>query len=839
MRGIIGRVGVVLLPVALGLQGGPAPGAELDGLIGQAVAARLSVAQRSQIRYWSLALGHQNPAVRQEAAESLAGLNGAVLALPELISAIQGKDDALSQQVSGVLAWIGEPAAPALHELLDHPRAEVRLAAASALLQIKALKDDAIRRKSPSFVAAEAAYAEILATAQGDLWQQAAAGVPRVWRADLGPAVPALLERLERGDMTESRQAAAALGYIGEPAAAALILALDHNSHTVQLWSLDAIEAVATWQDDRNERVKRPLLQAVARKLGSDDRDVMLRAAIVAARLDLDFPRTAPEFEKALPRLIESAGDEERVLVAAVVLGSMGTRAEAAVPMLGKMLLRPATNEAQRLARHFTAAALARIGGPAVPHMLAALEHDDPAVCGAAMEAIAKEFPDLQAAVPKLIDSLASPDRGIRADASRALSRMKPQDTQWTPRLVEALALEEEQRRGAAYALARYGDVVQPLLLAIIRDPSDPQAEGAVVALGAMQPSAAPHLIELLGSEDRAQSNLARRAILASGEAAVPHLVAALEQKNPRIRWMSCGILGDLRREALPAVPALFAELDDPDRNVRVAAAQALTFIAPELARQRPELRGVAGSLADSLDDPERLPWLRLTETLAAIGRNAAPATGALIRALDDPYDGYLAQMALQSIGPEAVPDLIAEFRTAGTEQRVRLADVLGGMRSDAADAVPMLVEAFQTAGGEVRLAAARALARIGVPDRELLPDVIETLSTDRSKWLSSSVDALGELAASHAEAAVALAAMLEHPDIHLRIRVADALGAAGNGPDPVVAALRSAARGPVPELRQHAAIALQRVAPEQAFEILDEPTRAPYPLRHSLWKDR
>src|SRR5262245_50105329 len=67
------------------------------------------------------------------------------------------------------------------------------------------------------------------------------------------------------------------------------------------------------------------------------------------------------------------------------------------------------------------------------------------------------------------------------------------------------------------------------------------------------------------------------------GSAAVPVLVELLNTSGDweadQIRWKAAELLGQLGRDARPALPALLAALDDPDAHVRSVATGALALI--------------------------------------------------------------------------------------------------------------------------------------------------------------------------------------------------------------------------------------------------------------------
>jgi HEAT repeat protein len=101
--------------------------------------------------------------------------------------------------------------------------------------------------------------------------------------------------------------------------------------------------------------------------------------------------------------------------------------------------------------------------------------------------------------------------------------------------------------------------------------------------------------------------------------------------------------------EAVDALPALVEALNDPDENVRLMVADAVCAIADDPGRGLDVLIQLLG---------HENPALRncAAHGISDLGRKAAPATGALIEAANDPdiWVRLTAIRALGLIGPEA-----------------------------------------------------------------------------------------------------------------------------------------------------------------------------------------
>src|SRR5205085_171038 len=134
------------------------------------------------------------------------------------------------------------------------------------------------------------------------------------------------------------------------------------------------------------------------------------------------------------------------------------------------------------------------------------------------------------------------------------------------------------RRQAAGEVLVRHGGpaVLVPHLGA---GPWNVRQSAADVLAGLGEPGAEA-LVGCLG--DRERRRLAEPALVRMGPAALPALEAALENPDAQVRGAAAGVLGDLGPAAAPAVPALAKRLAAPDhKEMRQAAAVALGQIGP------------------------------------------------------------------------------------------------------------------------------------------------------------------------------------------------------------------------------------------------------------------
>jgi HEAT repeat protein len=161
-------------------------------------------------------------------------------------------------------------------------------------------------------------------------------------------------------------------------------------------------------------------------------------------------------------------------------------------------------------------------------------------------------------AIPALVRALCDMNRFVRWAAARTLGHLAPREADMVvPGLVALLKdPDTDVRVAAAVALERFG----------------PAARGAVSALG-----------QAAGQGDSEVRIAAIKALMAIGREAapaVPEIARGLEQDNNiRLRKQAADALGQFGPLAESAIPELLKALEDPEADVRRAAAAALLKI--------------------------------------------------------------------------------------------------------------------------------------------------------------------------------------------------------------------------------------------------------------------
>ena len=234
---------------------------------------------------------------------------------------------------------------------------------------------------------------------------------------------------------------------------------------------------------------------------------------------------------------------------------------------------------------------LGKIGKPAIPALIEALQDQNLLVRRSASQVLAKIG---HPAIPDLAKALNNPDAGVRSSAAYALDRIGAEAKDAVQDLVPLLKDSDVGvRRDAAYALGRIGAEAKtavPQLVPLLTN-SDlgvrRTATYALEGIGAEAKAAVPQLIALL--KEDSDANVRRNAAYALGNIgaeakdAVPQLILLLKDSNVNVRRSAASALERIGAETKIVVPQLIDLLKDSDTNVRSSAADILVSIALSL----------------------------------------------------------------------------------------------------------------------------------------------------------------------------------------------------------------------------------------------------------------
>jgi HEAT repeat protein len=600
-----------------------------------------------------------------------------------LLDALKSDDPGLRLGAAKAFGFMGPKApeaVPGLIESLGHSDAEVRAEAADALASIgKAALAPLISSLGWPDPKARAGSARAL----GAMGSAAAdAGQALLTKAGDDPDLAVRAEALV---------AAVKVRVAPQSIIPALIAATKATEPELQRAALDALLLM---------RPPDPAITALQALLG--DSNYAPRAARMLGRLGRAARGTVP----ALLALADKAPAAESTYVEAIV--SIGGAAVPAV--LAEVAKIP---PASLTADHWTLKILGSIGGATLPEVQKALESKNASVRVAALHTLARLGSDARSAGERVAQLAQDADASVRAAALPALVAIDPKVPQVFEPLETGLADKAPAARlAAASAAGTLGAKARPLaskVATLLGDPSHDVQIGAARALGEIGgsgewtaqllaklddakvrlavieslaklqvPGAGAKLAALYPNVDRQTRLAILGAVGGTGDAALPILRSAAEDKDPELR--AAGLRATAKNGPMieTFIPALITALEDPERVIRVAAADAVLELAPKASEQfEPVIEPLAKLAASEserelaidalrtirtrnleviarvLESPVVEARLWAIERLGRMGRQAQPARDKLEKLLADEND-YLrraSRRALQQIG--------------------------------------------------------------------------------------------------------------------------------------------------------------------------------------------
>lgn len=200
-------------------------------------------------------------------------------------------------------------------------------------------------------------------------------------------------------------------------------------------------------------------------------------------------------------------------------------------------------------------------------------------------------------------------------------------------------------------------------------------------------------------------------------------------------------------------IPALVEKMGDADETARLQAAYALAAVG----------QAALPALVDALQEQAAASAERLWEKMPGNPRGSNPPA-------------CPAAHALATIGPPAVPRLIALLGHAHWGVRTLAADTLGNIGLPAQGAVPALIPLLQDSHARVRRHAAESLGRMGAAACAAVPALIDHIRDPDVHVRHNAVLALSEIGQPANEAIPPLLETLEDEDRYVRYFAAVAL---------------------------------------------------------------
>lgn len=547
------------------------------------------------------------------------------------------------------------------------------LSGSDAKAQLQAAND--LIDLGPKAKAAVPALIEALAGGSPELQWHASMALSAIGPA-AKEAVPALTKALKSRDPMVRGHAANALQQIGDssqPVVEGLAHLLDDSDHNVRRAAIDALVGI---------RPAPNVLLPILRKAMEDadmDPSVIVPALAVFAEMG----------DAGVPPLMEALKNDKTCYWACIALGSMGSKAKAAVPDLAHLTthkdpalrmqavialgeigpdarsavpaLVKALSDEQNSVRYGAAYALGRLGAKeATPELMKQTSSPDSFLKMIAVWAVAKVNPDdkeaVQRAVTVLTESLKGSDPRVRAAAARGLFELN------APRELVAEALGDMMadkdpvvQANVAEALASLGEKAVPRLIkALQNDDLQPLAVAVINRLGPKAKDAVPALIDELkdpNPEYRREVEFALATIGPDAKAAVPALVKELNDDDVRVRRTACYALGKIGPAAIDAIPDLQKGLSSDDKLLKLASVWAILRIkVGDQVIEKMAIQPLTKALEESDRDLVKIEAARALGDIGPMASEAIPALEKLTGESESPDVRKAAAEAIKKI---------------------------------------------------------------------------------------------------------------------------------------------------------------------------------------------
>ncbi len=523
-----------------------------------------------------------------------------------------------------------------------------------------------------------------------------------------------------------------------------------------------------------------PAVSALAAALADDNAGVRWRAARALAEI-------GPGAASALPTLVATLKDQEPLVRANAVraLGEIGEASKPVVPAIAPLLA-----DADAAVRRATVMAFREIKpdrSVSLPLIANVLESADPSTRTLILSSLAEQG---EYAVPALKEALQNPK--AQYWACLVVGEIGPAAKDTVPQLLEVVKSPEvEVRHEALMALAAIGDTSAETLNAANAALADPETSVKYAAAfvlgkaGAASRQATPRLIELARSPD------------------------------PFLRTIAAWSIGKANRDdatTFPkAVALLLTALKDQDKDVRMAAVEALEDLEPDASLVLP-------AFMEAFKDKDPVILSNIADALVQIGE---PAVEPLRAAVKSPDTRRLAVNVLGRIGPSAklaIPELVEAMRgETNKDARREIFIAMLNIGSAPPSLVPDFMKDLQSDDIQLRAGATYALGLIGPAAKEALPEIRKNLTSRDPKLRLVTVWALVHISPEDQALVLAvkpvLVAGLRHEEPMVRYEAVQTIAMLGAAMQDVVPRLKEVAESDESaEVRQAAAKAVEKL---------------------------
>jgi HEAT repeat protein len=400
---------------------------------------------------------------------------------------------------------------------------------------------------------------------------------------DAVAAIPALLQALKDPAQEVAEQAGTSLMHLGRESEAAVPL-------LVRAWLTEEDDHVLGELDGNMEEMAYAGVVPALAALANDPDEKLRLRAVEKFGLFTDGRHFPEETVAAVPALVGFLNDSSSRVraAAATTLGVIGPAAAQVRPQEDTVLGQgePTASEVVR--------ALVRALRDPDPQVRQALAAPLAQALSESEEATRQEvIPLLEQAGPPAVPFLCKLIRyggDAPAAAAKALGRVGPEARAAVPVLLAALREwygSSSPWSEAALALGQIGFRTEEIIVPLINLLPTPEGGDAAEVLSTFDPYLlVPSLIDAMNEGDDNLHRAAERFLMSMGRHALPGLCVAMESPSDMDRRVAISFLRDLGSHAREALPVVIEALDDRDERVQETAATILDSLG-EVQRRK------------------------------------------------------------------------------------------------------------------------------------------------------------------------------------------------------------------------------------------------------------
>ena len=561
--------------------------------------------------------------LRVQAAMDLADFGAkAEAAMPDLLDALQTKNEDLRLNAAIALGKIGKPAVGPVSKLLGADDIDTKFYAVwtigqigpdaketlPTLIKLMNDKNEGVRRKAAFALGRLAGDPDKTISVLVDAFKDEADDVRQAAGDALSKfgkvAVPPLIGLLKSDNAKARTQASTSLGDIGADAKDAvpilrenfLVKETDNAPHYAQVLAKigkAAVPALEAGFKDKRPEIRQASAQALA-QVGADAVGVLVDGlgdkSVEVRRLSAQTLWPMRIGDKSVVIALAFALSDSDDIVRQNSMNALATLGPQA--KLGSAKIKDALTDMNQNVRQQAYYLLQQIGDDPRPTLkLALVSKDDKVRINTAALMVNVGF-DVKEATPVLVDALKNEDLGLRMQAASTLAQRNLQTDKVQPIFLDGLKHSATGVRIQACQglsiLGNYGKTDPTSLKALTGALKDSEASVRQQALYALQnqrgdlSAILPSLVELTKDKDL---NIRQQIIwmfARAGASGAPHLADLLKDADVNVRAQAIQTLRNMGKNAEKAIPAIKEAVKDENANVRLHAMLALASIGGE-----------------------------------------------------------------------------------------------------------------------------------------------------------------------------------------------------------------------------------------------------------------